>query len=162
LAALWVFSGCGSPQVPDDDEAKLNTLLARRFPEVPMSERQRFAADAVAFSRHLETTFSRHGSPYVHNFLVNLGIERKGLCWHYADALYARLKGKYVHLHVHYVGAHIGDFWREHNAVAVTGSDDNLSRAVILDAWRLPGHLYVVPIERDNYRWKHRKERETP
>jgi hypothetical protein len=137
-------------------------LLARRFPEVPLDERRRFAADAVAFAHRLEQRFKRESSPYVHNFLVNVGIKRKGLCWHYADALYMHLKGKYAHLHVHSVGAHIGDFWREHNAVAVTGSDDNLSRAVIIDAWRKPGVLISLPIERDEYRWIHRKKRETP
>jgi len=157
----FVLTGCVPSSAPSPScNDSLGALLTHRFPDIPPQESAALANDVTSYVNRLEARFGRTMSPYVHNFLVNLGVKKQGLCWHYADALYLHLKNRYPHYRVHLVGTHIGEYWREHNAVALTSNDNNLSHAVILDAWRTPGKLITVPIEEDKYKWEHRKERE--
>jgi|GEM_PF-2333393 len=161
LCIAFLLTACTSPPTPSSSQnAALYALLTHRFPDIPSQESAALAKDVTTYVNRLEARFGRTTSPYVHNLLVNLGVKKKGLCWHYADALYLHLLHRYPHYRVHLIGTHIGDYWREHNAVALTNRDNNLSRAVILDAWRTPGKLVAVPIKEDTYKWEHRKERE--
>ena len=163
LGLILSLTGCQSPrpdQTRQHDIDRLRQLLCRRIPSLNAHECTAFARDAVTYALATDRRFERTTTPYIHNFLVNIGVKRKGLCWHYADALYRHLMQRYPKVHIHLVGASIGSYWREHNAVAVTGTDNNLSNAVILDAWRTPGRLISRPIEADRYVWHHRPERE--
>jgi hypothetical protein len=126
-------------------------------------EAKRLAHESLRFSRELARRYGVVTSAWVHNFLVNVGIKDRGLCYQWADDLTAHLEGfRFKTLTLYPVGAHIGDYWREHNAIVVVPRHRTipLSRAILLDPWRYGGRLFFALVEQDRrYRWRIRTER---
>ena len=95
--------------------------------------------------------------PYFQNALVNFGIKKRGLCYHWAtDLLTFLLKRDYKRLFLHRVGANIGKL-NEHNALSVSAHPKGIEGSILLDAWRNSGNLYFIKIENDKkYEWHER------
>jgi hypothetical protein len=123
----------------------------------------RLAHEAVMYSRLLAARYNVQTSPWVHNFLVNAGLKKRGLCYQWADDLWIHLSAMHLKsIRLLPVGANIGDYWREHNAIAVLPRHHHipLGRAIVLDAWRHSGNLYFSTVARDEkYKWQIRQER---
>ena len=142
---------------------KLDRLL-RTLPGADPSETRRLAREAVSGSLELRQRYEVTSPPLWHNTLVNLGVKKRGLCWHWADDLYRRLKRLRLRtLKILPVGASIGSYWGEHNALAVLPARSTgfpLGKAVLLDPWRGGGRLFFIRVEADpEYRWSVRWER---
>ena len=164
LLLFWLLlTGCHTPTPPKEPQPTLSALLLHLSKEIPPQEAYTLATDIQTYAKTIEKRFDRHtSSPWLHNFLVNVGIKEKGLCYHYSDALYTHLatQKRYPHFAFHLVGAHIGSYWQEHNALLVTAKDGALQKGIIIDAWRKPGKLYFVKVTQDpKYHWVHRPER---
>jgi len=129
---------------------------------IPEQEAKILSQDILYRSTALERSFDRSTAPWVHNFMVNVGLKEKGLCYQYADGLYSYLKKRdYPHFDFHLAGAHIGEYWREHNTLVVTAKDGNLQDGIVIDPWRKQGEVFVAKLKDDKvYAWKHRPERE--
>jgi len=99
--------------------------------------------------------------PQWHNFLVNTGLREKGLCHHWSDALYMHLSHKnYASFEFHLMGAHIGEYWSEHNVLLVVAKGRDVQDGIVIDPWRGAGKLYFSAVKEDvSYHWKHRKKR---
>jgi hypothetical protein len=99
--------------------------------------------------------------PLWHNFLVNVGLREKGLCYDFSDALYLYFKSRYYpHYDFHLAVAHRGEYLREHNALLITAKDNRVEEGVIIDVWRHSGKLYAVRFGEDpQYHWSHRVDR---
>ncbi len=167
LLALFWIGGC-APRLPSDISAKerrLYSMIVQMDSSVSHHEASRLAHEAIIYSQTLARKYKVQTSPWVHNFLVNAGLKKRGLCYQWADDLMSHLSTiNPKTLRLLPIGANIGDYWREHNAVAVLPSKANipLSRGIILDAWRYSGDLYFAPVGSDTkYRWKIRTERIT-
>jgi hypothetical protein len=132
--------------------------------DVPKEETIRLANDIVARTDVLNRQFDRTNAPKVHNFLVKIGVKQKGLCYHYSDGLYLYLIHRYYpHYAFHLVGAHIGSYWREHNALAVTRKGHKPLEGIVIDAWRKTGDIFVSKVADDKaYHWVHRTDRGCP
>jgi hypothetical protein len=93
--------------------------------------------------------------------MVNTGIKKQGLCYHFSDGLYRYLiQRNYPHVTFHLVGAHIGEYWREHNALVITANGQDVNEGIIVDPWRETGRVFVSKLKEDRaYVWKHRPER---
>ncbi len=166
VAALFLLSGCASAPRPQGktDVTHLTQLLLSVNNKAPKEEAKRLAEDVMEESDRLEKAFGREGNPYWHNFLVNIGVKKKGLCYHYSDGLYRHLTAQYhyPHFRFHLIGAHIGEYWREHNALAVSAPDKPVRDGIVIDPWRCTGAVYADKISEDRtYRWRHRPERES-
>ena len=112
-------------------------------------------------TQKLTKEFELTSPPLFHNSLVNLGIREKGLCYHWSDALYAHfLQKKYPHFEFHLVGADIGEYFSEHNALVVVGKGGSIQNGILIDPWRNSGKLYFTKVVEDKkYQWEHREER---
>lgn len=161
---LLLLSACTphiNPQNLDSNQKKLYTLLIRDK-HIDTKEAHTLAHEAVYYSRQLATRYQVTTPPLVHNFLVNTRIKSRGLCYQWSDDLYLHLqKFHFQTIQLKPVGAHIGSYWREHNALVVLPQhSSNLSAGILLDAWRHAGKLYFIPILKDPaYHWKIRTDR---
>lgn len=96
-------------------------------------------------------------SPWVHNFLVNVGLKNRGLCYHGAEDLHARLNA---------LGCRTLEFrfalasamgYDEHTALVVIVRGGAFGEGVGLDPWRESLPLYWVKLKNDpKYRWLER------
>ena len=162
---LLLFSGCSDLPLkpPKTAEMKLADLLEGLDNNASRAERRLLAHDIITRAQQLNREFERSTPPKFHNFLVKIGIKERGLCYHFSDGLYAYLKKKgsyYPHFDFHLIGAHIGSYWLEHNALAVTQKGGRVHDGIVVDAWRQTGTVFVSPVREDRaYRWVHRPSR---
>lgn len=92
---------------------------------------------------------------WFNNILVNSKLQKRGLCWHYQQDLYAALRHK--HLKYFYLGLTVRDKGKgsSHSCVYVNAKGKGLASSLILDPWINCGHLQIIsPNERDDKRWE--------
>ena len=117
-------------------------------------EARQAAACAVETSVDLARTYQVAGPPQVHNFLVNIGVKKRGLCHHWARDLIQRLRAlKLRSFDLHWGAARAGTL-REHNAVILTAKRQPFVSGIVLDPWRHSGRLFSGPVATDRYPWK--------
>jgi hypothetical protein len=133
---------------------------------ISLEEADYLAWDIYHKAQELTESYALVSPPQFHNFLVNVGVREKGLCYHFSDALYLHLKSQgYEHFDFHLVGANIGEYWSEHNALVVVAKGCKnekciLESGILIDAWRDSGEVYYARVSEDrSYHWKHRSER---
>ena len=132
----------------------LRDRIAALSPSIRADEAQRVAESAYATSAQLRRDYGVIGGPpSFHNFLVNLGIRKRGLCFQWAEDLLVQLDAlKLRTLELHWAEARAGS-WREHNCVVVTAKGQRFREGIILDCWRHSGHLFWSPLVTDHYPW---------
>ena len=160
---LFFCSGC-VVKVPKNQQREVKALAASLYQlnrEIPYSEALKLSQDVFSTTQTLTQTFKLTSPPQAHNFLVNVGLKEKGLCYHWSDALFVHLKAeKYPAFDFHLLGANIGDYWSEHNVMVVVSKGKSWESGVLLDPWRNSGRLYFSSVKEDTkYTWKHRPQR---
>jgi len=160
---LFLLSGCVvTPTVPSKaDTIQLSKLLRSLDKSIPQYEAMHLSQDLFQETQKLTKEFELTSPPLLHNTLVNIGIRKKGLCYHWSDALYAHFsQKKYPHFEFHLVGANIGEYFLEHNALVIVAKNGSIQNGILVDPWRNSGKLYFLRIIEDTeYQWKHREER---
>ncbi len=157
LLLIVLLHGCAFPLEPADQRAARTETLTREIMAlssvVSRQEAHDFAATAVETSAELGKKYDVALSPWLHNASILVGVKDRGLCYQYAEDLYASLKViRNEHLQMHYVAANRGQF-SEHHALTVVVRDAPWDSGLILDAWRKNGNLYFVPLKEDKYPW---------
>lgn len=165
LFLVFFLFGCAIKpmQVHETQLDQLTVLLQGLDSTMPKSESVQLSKDIFDKTKQLTEEFELTKPALWHNFLVNVGVKEKGLCYHWSDALYLHLnEKKYAHFSFHLVGADVGEYFFEHNAlVVVTKNAKIIDDSIIIDPWRDSGKLYFSKLKDDTlYKWKHRKERE--
>ncbi len=159
----FFLSGCVviAPSVSKTKITQLSTLLQSLDKSIPQDEAMHLSQDIFHETQKLTKEFELTSPPLFHNSLVNIGIREKGLCYHWSDALYAHFsEKKYPHFEFHLVGANIGEYFSEHNALVVVGKGGSIENGILIDPWRNSGKLYFSRVVEDKkYQWKHRAER---
>jgi len=161
---VWgLLSGCSVKAVPAPQAQidKLTTLLANKHSGIPREETRRLSHAIFQKTESLTREFALTSPPLWHNVLVNTGVKKRGLCYHWSDALYIFLKKEhYPHYGFHLMGANIHEYFSEHNALAVVAKGQKVEDGVIIDPWRNSGKLYFSKIKVDKaYHWIHRAKR---
>ena len=132
----------------------LRDRLVALSPRVRRDEAQRVSLRAHETSRDLAREYRIAGPAQFHNFLVNAGWKKRGLCHHWTRDLMRRLRTlKLTTMDLHWGGARAGTL-REHNAVVITARGEPFASGVVLDSWRNSGRLYSGPVATDRYPWK--------
>jgi len=149
------------PLSPKTRITQLSQLLQSLDTNIPSQEATILSQDIFHETAILTKEFELTSPPLFHNFLVNTGIREKGLCYHWSDALYGYLlQKKYPHFEFHLVGANIGEYFSEHNALVVVAKNGSIKNGILVDPWRDSGKLYFSRVVEDKkYQWKHREER---
>jgi len=166
LLINFFLVGCTvtSPLVSQTKIKELSYLLHSMDNTVPQSEVLELSKDIFHKTEQLREEFEMTSPPQLHNFLVTVGMREKGLCYHWSDALYLYLIAKkYDAFEFHLMGANIGEYFYEHNALVVVAKGGKIEEGVIIDPWRDSGELYFSKVQDDpEYEWQHRPKRGCP
>jgi hypothetical protein len=155
ILALLLLVGFGAGCVTSGvrQPADLAARLAGLGPQVEAGETKLLAETACAASLDLARQYRVVRPAGLQNILVNLGIKDRGLCYHWAEDLEARLRALPIStLELHRAVARRATR-REHNALVVTAKGGRFECGIVLDAWRDCGRLYWVEVSRDKYPW---------
>ncbi|TNF43541.1 MAG: hypothetical protein EP216_03615 [Epsilonproteobacteria bacterium] len=164
---LFIFSfflvGCAvnAPSVSQSKIEELSHLLQSLDSAIPQSEAMQLSKDIFYKTGQLTEEFDLTSPPQFHNFLVTVGVREKGLCYHWSDTLYVYLTKKdFDSFEFHLMGANIGEYFYEHNALVVVAKGGKIEEGVIIDPWRDSGTLYFSKVKDDSeYVWTHRPTR---
>ena len=163
LLLSFLLVGCVvSPPLPSKlDTLQLSKLLQSLGKSIPQDEAMHLSQDIFHETQKLTKEFELTSPPLFHNSLVNIGLREKGLCYHWSDALYAHfIQKKYPSFAFHLVGANIGEYFSEHNALVIVAKGGSIKNGILIDPWRHSGKLYFSKVEDDlTYKWKHRASR---
>jgi len=157
------FVGCiGSNNMVIEDlkHKELTMLLSDLNKKVDFNEAKELANQSLIYSNQLTKDYDLATPPLYHNFLVNIGVKQRGLCWHFAYDMLAHTKELNLKSFDYYIGgANINDYWQEHNSLVVTCKGCEFNKGIVLDPWRNSGNLYFSNIKDDkNYLWTQRGE----
>ena len=159
----FFLAGCvvSAPSVSQTKVAELSFLCQSLDSNIPQSEAMELSKDIFHKTQKLTEEFELTSPPVFHNFLVNVGLREKGLCYHWSDALYVYLSGReYASFEFHLVAANIGEYFFEHNALIVVAKGGRVKEGIIIDPWRDSGELYFSKVKDDSaYQWIHRPKR---
>lgn len=159
LAAVFL-TACAT--VPEDVREPDTTGLARTVSaldaSVSQQEAQTVAQLAYSYPLELRTQYNVTDGPLVHNAKVNSGLRPRGLCWHWADDLEARLRQEeFQTLTLHRAIANHDNIRIEHSTVVISAKGQTMAQGVVLDPWRYGGHLFWAPVAHDTrYNWEER------
>ena len=101
-------------------------------------------------SRQLAREYGVTGDPAVHNFLINIGARKKGICADYTHDIGARLR----EMRLQTLVLHWGIAWEkesgENNALVVTALNQWFYDGIVLDGWRRAGRLFWCHVRDDD------------
>jgi hypothetical protein len=140
------------------DDPVLRAQIIALAPGIDPEEAQRVANIAYTTGRDLQKEWKMAWPPGLHNFLVNIGQRKGGLCFQFAERLLWRLAAqKWETLEFHWAES----FERtpsEHNVIVVTAKGQHFSYGIILDNWRYGGRLVWGRVVDDpHYQWHENK-----
>lgn len=155
------FLACSTVQGPVLEKKRqeaLSLLLLNLSFYVDKNEAQQLATIALEYSQQLAINYDLATPPLYHNFLVNIGAKKRGLCWHFAyDMLERSLVQKLQSFDYYIGGANINEYWSEHNTLVVTCKGCRFDEGIVLDPWRNSGTLFYAKLKDDKqYVWVQR------
>lgn len=165
-SSLWLLvlgliaTGCahspshsGQKMVAGEGAVGLEEHLAALSFTVRRDEARLVATNAYELSRKLAGEYRAVRPAILHNCLVNSGLKKRGLCYHWAEDLLAQLEAfRLSTLEVRWGIARAGTV-REHNALVVTARGQPFEDGIVLDGWRRSGRLTWLPVKADHYPW---------
>lgn len=174
LAALaaGLLCGCATPRLPRHDAwratrpeprpaGELREQCVRALacdllslgPSVSVSDAQSLARTAVEGAGALREDYASVRPAWLNNVLVNMGLRRRGLCYHWADDLGPQLLAlNLTTLRLYRAVARHGRF-NEHSGHVVTAEGQPFDGGIILDAWRYGGTLFWDFVRNDRHRY---------
>jgi uncharacterized protein YceK len=149
---LFFINGCGSVvykqiHVPEDSikiERLKNQLLTVSTNE---QEAQELATLGITYPKVLANRYNLVEPPLYHNFLVNSGQRKRGLCFHFVEDIMREIKRHNFQSFQFHWGRANADELNEHNVIVVTGDkNSNFKDGIILDGWRNSGRLFSCKV----------------
>jgi hypothetical protein len=152
---LFFIGGCSFKEPLHSDFKTLQETLSIIDASINQIEAENLSREAITYAQKLASEYKLVKPPLFHNFLVNMGVKERGLCWHFAYDMLAHIKKQnYQSFDYYIIGANINDYFEEHNALLVTCQGCGVEKGVIIDAWRNSGILFFSKIDEDkDYKW---------
>jgi hypothetical protein len=136
------------------DEKSINDLRAALVALSPRHvdprEAELLSVTAHTMSRQLAREYGVTGDPAVHNYLINIGVKKRGICADYTRDIGARLKELRFKTLVLHWGAAYAKESDENNALVVTARNQPFQDGIVLDGWRRGGRLFWCPVKNDH------------
>lgn len=126
-----------------------NALIALSPRTVDPQEAALLSETAHRTSRQLAREYGVTGDPAIHNYLINIGLKKKGICADYTRDIGARLKEFHFKTLVLHWGAAYAKESDENNALVVTAQNQLFQDGIVLDGWRRGGRLFWCPVKND-------------
>jgi len=146
----------GPPMGTDAEIAQLTQGILDLGPGVDPEEASRAAHIAYQYTHQLALEYQITDPPLIHNIKVNAGLRPRGLCWHWAEDIEARLKQEnFKTLQLHRAIANADSKIRiDHSTAIISRRGDTLYQGIVLDGWRHGGVLFWSPTLQDtHYKW---------
>ncbi|RLJ40723.1 hypothetical protein BCF46_3293 [Litoreibacter meonggei] len=165
--ASLTLSACGTPYPdgpPQASKAEVDALaasIAALGAHVDPVEAARAARIAYDYPLQLAQQYRITDTPLAHNRKVNRGQRPRGLCWHWAEDLQARLaQEQFKTLDLHRAIANgLNPILISHSTVLISAKGDDMYDAIVLDPWRDGGRLFWSKTREDKrYNWYPRLE----
>lgn len=143
---------CASVAVAEDEKSIVdlrNALIALSPRTVDPQEAALMSETAHRRSRECAREYGVHGDPAIHNYLIHIGVKKRGICADYTRDIGATLK----QLHFKTLVLHWGAAWAkesdENNALVVTARGQPFLDGIVLDGWRRGGRLFWCKVRDD-------------
>ncbi len=160
ILVVLLAGGCATPQSTlieaarkGKDAERLAVALTSLSSVVDSEEATRLGEQLVQESQRLAAEYKIVGDPLIHNVMVNSGLRKRGLCYHYVNDLMAVLEPEpYRTVEFVRAGSKIGTY-REHNTLVVKPAGESFENGLVIDPWRNQGRLFWVRVTGDNHEW---------
>ncbi|WP_405109006.1 hypothetical protein L0Z65_15355 [Phaeobacter sp. BS52] len=160
LLATALVAGCSAPTGGEQDQvSQLRHAIEALSPDVDPAEAARAAHIAYSHATALAEEYQVTTSPILHNTLVNSGVRQRGLCYHYAEDMQARLQSEgFQSLTILRAIAEPRNSFRiEHSSAVIAPKGAGIYGGIVLDPWRYGGKLYWSATSDDpRYDWEPR------
>ena len=142
-----------------DEVARLQAQIAAMREDVDPDEAVRAAEIAFRHTRELAIRYEITDPPLIHNTKVNIGLKPRGLCWHWAEDMEARLDAEgFETLEMNRAIAEGRGVRIDHSTAIISAKGDGYAKGVVLDPWRNGGELFFAPVVDDTrYFWEARE-----
>jgi hypothetical protein len=162
LIAFVSLGGCAAAPLEDRaavdrrEVGELRHAILGLGDGIDPEEAERAAQIAYSYSLLLAREYRVTDPPLIHNAKVHLGLRERGLCYHWAADLEARLlQEKFRTLEMHRAIAPETLRRIEHSTAVISRRGDRLFDGVILDPWRGGGRLHWAKVGDDtDYDWR--------
>lgn len=147
LFCIWVRAVCA------EDEKSIKELadaLVALAPGVDRHEAELLSVTAHTTSRALAREYGVTGDPAIHNYLIHIGVKKRGICADYTRDIGTRLKEFHFRTLVLHWGAAWAKLADENNALVITARNQAFQDGIILDGWRRAGRLFWCPVKDDH------------
>jgi hypothetical protein len=166
IAALLLFAvaACSVPAPAPGSDAEIAALaggIRALSPEVDPDEAARAARISYETSFALARAYKITDPPLIHNSKVNAGTRPRGLCYHWAEDMEARLnrEGFRTLDMTRAIANSEKRFFIEHSTAVITAKGAPMAAGIVLDPWRKGGTLFWSPVGDDpRYDWLPREE----
>ena len=149
---IFAFAICSS-SVRAQDEKSINdlreALVALAPHNIDPHEAELLSVTAHTTSRRLAREYGVILDPAIHNFLINIGAKKRGICADYTRDIGARLKEFHFKTLVLHWGAAYAKESDENNGLVVTARNQPFLDGILLDGWRKGGRLFWCPVKKD-------------
>jgi hypothetical protein len=126
-----------------------NALIALSPRTIDPREAALMSETAHRTSRQCARDYGVHGDPAIHNYLIHIGVKKKGICADYTRDIGACLKEFHFKTLVLHWGAAYAKESDENNALVVTARNQPFQDGIVLDGWRRGGRLFWCPVKND-------------
>jgi hypothetical protein len=150
---IFAFAICSSAGWAQDEKSVIDlreALVALSPRTVDPYEAELLSMTAHTMSRSLAREYGVTGDPAVHNFLINVGAKKRGICADYTHDIGARLKELHFKTLILHWGAAYAKESDENNALVVTARNQPFADGIVLDGWRRGGRLFWCPVKNDH------------
>jgi hypothetical protein len=122
--------------------------------EAARGDAQRVAREAVKVSGELAVGYRIVRPAGLHNCLVNTERRERGLCWHWMEDLYPRLRSLEVEKFEFVCAVRDpGRLFREHHCVVAIPKGRGFNDGLVLDPWEKGGNLIAFPVNGAKRPW---------
>lgn len=154
------MTGCAPKQphvTPDIQEktdiAKLTQTLTSMSSNVSPAEAKEAARESIMYSKELAYRYGIVTAPWFHNFLVNIGVKKRGLCYQWAMDMKIHLESLHLKtLTILWAVANDGEYF-EHNTIVLGAKNVPFEKSIVIDPWRHYDPPYWGRVEDDKYSW---------
>ncbi|MDG1170637.1 MAG: hypothetical protein P8N14_15690 [Sulfitobacter sp.] len=164
LALSMLLAACaakGPQRATEPQIAALAASLRSLSAAVDPAEAARAARLSYETTHRLALAYQITDHPLIHNAKVNAGRKPRGLCYHWAEDLQARLlQEDFVTLDITRAIANAENaLLIDHSTAVITPKGAPMQAGIVIDPWRNGGRLFWSPVIADRrYEWHPRAE----
>lgn len=123
--------------------------------EAARREARRIADVAVRTAREQSDQYDVLVPGWFHNIMVNTGVRERGLCWHWMEDIYPRLRALEPKAFRIVCGVRDSGTRREHHCVVAVPAGRPFEDGLVLDPWEKGGRLKAFPVRAAKRPWRY-------